>query len=290
MEGFSRAQERLENIRAVEPILSALRTVSQASMQTAQRQLTALERYGNDLIELTAWLPHQERPLVAKGVEVQPRALLVALGSDRGLCGPFNRDLADRIPREVDNLETPGREVELWSLGVRLHTASERLDIRPDLAERFSRKAVPDFSKADRLSRLCIERFQTGAIEEVRVLYNRPRKGGQYSITLKRLLPTELDGIREEKRDEFWPPPIIETDPGGLLRRLLIQIVQFRFKQCMLESSAAEHAARYHILEAAAQNTERLSEELEMEVQLARQEAITTEMLDLLAAAGLIKS
>ncbi len=290
MEGFSRAQERLENIRAVEPILSALRTVSQASMQTARRQLTALERYGNDLIELTAWLPMEDQPLIAKKVEVQPRALLVALGSDRGLCGPFNRDLADRIPREVDNMEAPGREVELWSLGVRLQTASERLDIRPDLAERFSRKSVPDFSKADRLSRLFIERYQAGAIKEVRVLYNRPRKGGQYSITMIRLLPIELDGIRGKDVDEFWPPPIIETDPGGLLRHLLFQIVQFRFKQCLLESSTAEHAARYHILEAAAQNTERLSEELEMEVQLARQEAITTEMLDLLAAAGLIKS
>ena len=290
MTGINRPEQRLENIQAVEPILSALRTVSQASMQSARRQLSALQRYGSDLLDLTAWLPVEAEVLGPGDEKAQSRMLMIAFGSDRGLCGSFNTDLAKELLNQLNELGTPEVELEVWALGLRLNSALDRRGFHPDHAERFARRSVPEFQKANRLTRRMLESYRTGRYNRVLVLFHRHRRGGRYLSFLEQLLPVEKEGIRRQESEEIWPPPILETDPKGLLRRLLIQAVEINFYEFMLASSEAEHAARYQILENAAQNTEQLMEELQMEVQLARQQAITTEMLDLVAAAGLIKS
>jgi len=290
MDGINRPEERLENILSVDPILSALRSVSQASMQSARRQLSTVERYGNDLFELTAWLPRNVPGLGSGEEEAQPRTLIIALGSDRGLCGTFNSELAEELLNQQRKLKSLLREFETWVLGLRLNTALDHVGIHPDRAERFARGSIPEFQKVHRLSQMMLEKYQQGHFDRAVVLFNQHRRGGRFSTALKQLLPMNQEELREQAEEDAWPPPIIETDPERLLRRLLIQAVEINLFSYMLASSEAEHVTRFHILEDAAQNTDRLIEELQMEVQLARQQAITTEMLDLVAAAGLIKS
>lgn len=286
----ARAERRLENIQAVEPILSALRTVSQGSMQAARKRLTAVRKYEKELLEISSWIPAGaalSHPEQKKG---RDRALFLALGSDRGLCARFNRDTAERLGRERNQFQNAGKEVEVWSLGLRLTTGLEQIGISPGFEERFARRAVPEFEQADRLAGRMRERFRRGRYQEVFVFYNRESKPGQYQQITERLLPRKIDRNSEKVPEEIWPPPIIETPPESILEQLLEQLVMINLYVFMLASSASEHNVRFHLLEDAAQNTERLTEELLMQVQRARQEAITTEMVELAAAAGLIKS
>ena len=87
---------------------------------------------------------------------------------------------------------------------------------------------------------------------------------------------------------EPWPPPIIETDPLGLYARLIEQWTSASLHGLLLESAAAEHSARFQLLEGATQNAERLIAELTLVVQTARQQAITREMQELATGAGLV--
>lgn len=286
----ARAERRLENIQAVEPILSALRTVSQGSMQAARKRLTAVKKYEKELLEISNWIPDEAALFQAEQKTGMDRALFLALGSDRGLCARFNRDTAERLGRERKQFQKAGKEVEVWSLGLRLTTGLEQIGIRPDFEERFARRAVPEFEQADRLAERMRESFRKGRCQEVLVFYNRESKPGQYQRIIERLLPREIDRNSEKDQKEIWPPPIVETPPESLLEQLVNQLVVINLYVLMMASSAAEHNVRFHLLEDAAQNTERLTEELQMEVQRARQEAITTEMVELAAAAGLIKS
>ena len=283
----ARAERRLENIQAVEPILSALRTVSQGSIQAARKRLTAVRKYEKELLEISDWIPDGAALSHPEHKTSESRALFLALGSDRGLCARFNRDTAERLRRERNQFKKTGKKIEVWSLGLRLTTGLEQIGIRPDFEERFARRAVPEFEQADRLAGRMRDSFRKGRYQEVFVFYNRESKPGQYQRITERLLPREIDRNSEKDQKEIWPPPIVETSPESLLKQLLDQLVVINLYVLMLASSAAEHNVRFHILEDAAQNTERLMEELQMEVQRARQEAITTEMVELAAAAGL---
>jgi len=286
----TRAESRLDNIRAVEPILSALRTVSQGSMQSARKRGAAVERYGRELLALTAWLPQDVKPSQAAAHSAEPRTLVVALGSDRGLCGRFNIDVADRLKAERIALEETGVSSEVWSLGMRLNARLSRMGIEPAASTRFARRALPAFSTADDLAQRILRKRHSGEMREVVLLLNRERRAGHYHTVREQLLPAEETlGVSDMADEEPWPPPIIETDPAGLLDRILAQATAIRLFGAMLASSAAEHAARYHLLEDASQNTERLTEELELAVQLARQQAITTEMQELAAGSGLMR-
>ncbi|MCK4451452.1 MAG: F0F1 ATP synthase subunit gamma, partial [Anaerolineae bacterium] len=103
-------------------------------------------------------------------------------------------------------------------------------------------------------------------------------------------LPTPEASPPDGRRSltEPWPPPIIETDPLSLYARVVEQLTAASLYRLLLESAAAEHVARFQLLEGATQSAERLIAELTLVVQTARQQAITREMQELAVGAGLI--
>ena len=289
MAGSGRAEERLENIESVEPILSALRSVSQAGMQAARRRAEGAERYGRDLLALAGWLPEPDRKRADEEEgEVRPGTLLIALGSDRGLCGPFNQHVVEALADQLADVKEEGRSAEIWALGLRLRYPLAELGIRPERGERFTEGSVPNFERAYQLAEGIQAGVRQGWYDRVLLILNRQLRADRTRTGVEQLLPLELE--EEGMVRDSWPPPILETDPAGLRDRIRRQALEVNLYRYLLRSSAAEHAARFYLLEDAAQNMDRLTEELEMEVQLARQQAITTEMMDLIAAAGLIKS
>jgi len=286
MDDPARVEARLDNIRAVEPILSALRTVSQGSMQAARKRLRAVERYSEELLALRGWLPGGAEP----AIDVSPDApvLILALGSDRGLCGRFNHEVADRVQALHTTRDMEGVQGRVWSLGLRLTARLEGLGLPPDQQERFARRALPAFERADRLAASLQKKIDDGSLRAVYLVHNQPHRAGLARSVDLRWLPLQL--ARGAAGEERWPPPIIETDPQDLLRRIRAQAAAIQLYAAMLASSAAEHAARYHLLEDAGQNTERLLADLQVAVQQARQQAITAEMQELAAGAGLMKT
>ena len=286
MKGSGRAEERLENIQSVEPILNALRTVSQASMQTARRKLGGAARYGREILELASWLPGEAPGRMQAGA--RRRTLLVVLGSDRGLCGTFNTDLVEALSGLLAQMDEERREALVWVLGHRLKSSLDREEILVDHAEGFAESTVPDFQRALQLAESIQAGFKEGRFGRVLIILNKRLQAERTRSEVEQLLPMKMKDI--QGKAERWPPPILETDPEELRERIRKQALEVNLYRFLLTSSAAEHAARFHLLENASQNMERLTEELEMEVQLARQQAITTEMMDLIAAAGLIKT
>lgn len=287
---MDRTEARLDNIRAVEPVLSALRTVSQGSMQAARKRGAAVERYGRELLALTTWLPEGVKPSPSEALFAHSRTLLVALGSDRGLCGRFNNDIVNQLVVQHRILDEQGIPHETWSLGLRLKRTLENSDVDTAFSGRFARRTLPAFDTAHDLASRMLAGLHAGDFREIVLVLNRERRAGRYSTVAERLLPAESATGSGSVHEVTWPSPIIETDPTGLLDRILAQAAAVQLFGAMLASSAAEHAARYHLLEDAAQNTERLAGDLEMAVQLARQQAITAEMQELAAGSGLIKS
>lgn len=293
MDSQERLQARLDNVTAVEPMLSALRTISLSSGLLALNRVQITDRYAVDLIrilaQVVASLPAGDRvgaPAVAgRSTSRHPveRLMILALGTERGLCGSFNETLAAHADFVVREHTNQGREVRLAALGKSAEKALRRRGQPPMWSLRLPARGLPPYGVAVRLTQEWLADYLAEDMG-VQVIYNARRGLSGYAPTSLQLLPPDVPTTSAPTE---WPP-IIETDPASLYHRALALWLSGTFYGIMLRSAAAEHSARYQLMEGAAQNAQRLTEELKLLLQVARQEAITSEIQDLMSGAGLV--
>jgi len=302
MEDLERAENRLTNIRTVEPILSALRTISLGSWQAVLKRKDGVRHYEERLVAtLPALLPHlptdrrTARPPLSPpmgGKEGGTRIAALVVGSERGLCGRFNAAVVERAERYLAEQETAGAQVELLALGARTTRILRRREWSLAWSATLSVTALPSYRLAFDLTHRWLARYEERELDAVDLIYNAYHGTARYEPTVVRMIPPTLptSGPLDGRRSlsEPWPPPIIETDPLSLYARVIEQWTAVSLYRRLLDSAAAEHSMRYQLMEAATQNAERLISELTLAVQTARQQAITQEMAELAAGAGLI--
>lgn len=290
MEDLERTETRLDNIRTVEPILSALRTISLGSWQAALKRKDSVRRYEERLTAmLPALLPHVRPPSFPSiGGDERGEARVVALviGSERGLCGRFNAAVVERAERYLAEQTAAGAQVELMALGTRVRRILRRHQQPLAWSGALSVTALPPYRLAFDLTRRWLTRYEEREVDAVDLVYNAYRGSARYEPTVARLVPPALPTPEADALP--WPPPIIETGPLSLYARVVEQWAAVSLYWLLLDSAAAEHSARFQLLEASTQNIERLIDELTLAVQTARQQEITQEMQELAAGAGLI--
>lgn len=290
MADLERIQGRLENIRTVEPILGALRTISLGSWQAALKQREGLRRYGERLQGILSLLvPYlQTRRRRPASVAASQRVAALAVGSERGLCGRFNETVADLAEQYLAQQADTGVTVEFLVLGGRLQRILERRRVPLAWAGPLPTTALPSFARAFDFTRRWLARYEAGELDAVDLLYNAYRGMGQYEPTIAHLIPPEAPSVGSVAADVSWRSTILETEPWALYARVVEQWAALSFYALLLDSAAAEHVTRYQLMEAAAQNADRLSEELLLELQSIRRQAVTSEMQELAVGAGLV--
>lgn len=287
MAELERITVRLENIQAVEPMLGALRTIALGSRLLALNKRYTVQQYQQALQLILALVSSH---LYNYSIQQETRqtiknlALLV-IGSERGLCGAFNDTVVAYAEQILTDYTTAGTRVMLMTLGKQAQRALRRRGHLSVWTGQLSATALPSFQLASQLTSQWLRDYEEYKLDAVEVLYNAYRGVTRYEPTTVRMLPPTLPPLAIEKPE--WPP-IIETDPLMLCVRVVELWLSAMLYSIMLESAAAEHSARYQLLDGASQNAERLIEELKLFLQVARQEAITAEMQDLASGAGLI--
>jgi F-type H+-transporting ATPase subunit gamma len=287
---LERAQARLDNIRSVEPILSALHTISLGSWQAAIRQSAGVQQYKERLTALLPpLLPHL--PVARrKKMDAQPaRIVALVVGSERGLCGRFNTTVANRAETYLAEQAECGTQVELAALGSRARRLLQRRGHELAWSGTLSITALPSSDLALDLTRRWLARYEAHELDGVDLIHNAYHGVGKYEPTVTRMLPPQLPGgAASGVQDAPQAPVIVETDPLSLYTRVIEQWAAVSLYERLLDSATAEHSARYQLLETATQNADQLIAELTLAIQTARQEAITRETLELAAGAGLI--
>lgn len=290
MEDLERTETRLDNIRTVEPILSALRTISLGSWQAALKRKDSVRRYEERLTAmLPALLPHvgpPSFPPIEGDERGEARVVALVIGSERGLCGRFNAAVVERAERYLAEQTAAGAQVELMALGTRVRRILRRHQQPLAWSGALSVTALPPYRLAFDLTRRWLTRYEEREVDAVDLVYNAYRGSARYEPTVARLIPPTLPTPEADALP--WPPPIIETGPLSLYARVVEQWATVSLYWLLLDSAAAEHSARFQLLEASTQNIERLIDELTLAVQTARQQEITQEMQELAAGAGLI--
>ncbi len=290
MEDLERTETRLDNIRTVEPILSALRTISLGSWQAALKRKDSVRRYEERLTAmLPGLLPHVRPPSfppIGGDERGEARVVALVIGSERGLCGRFNAAVVERAERYLAEQTAAGAQVELMALGTRVRRILRRHQQPLAWSGALSVTALPPYRLAFDLTRRWLTRYEEREVDAVDLVYNAYRGSARYEPTVARLIPPTLPTPEADALP--WPPPIIETGPLSLYARVVEQWATVSLYWLLLDSAAAEHSARFQLLEASTQNIERLIDELTLAVQTARRQEITQEMQELAAGAGLI--
>lgn len=291
---FERVKSRLDNIKAIEPLLGALRTMSMGTWQVALKKLESMAQYEQYLDEILLEILPQflnKRPPKNKKLPKETQTtdvIILVIGTERGLCGKFNENLATIAIDWIN--EQNFRNYQLWAMGSKL--IKELLHREIDLSKRFSfqTSALPSFEETFLTTQNWLSDYEQNAFSQFFLLYNQPMKGVNYQFTSLQLLPYEIREINSFTRTKTqkWPPPIIETDPQRIYQQIIHYLVTSNYHKALLKSTISEHAARYHLMQEAKNNAEDIIEDLNRVINNERKRQITQEMQELASGAGLL--
>lgn len=261
--------------------------------QTTQKKITEINRfeesYSHIINQIVSHLEvkykkrsitHAKKPLVAD-------TIILILGSERGLCGKFNETLAENALAWIKaQLLT---SCQIWAVGKRMIRALERMEVQISWQKSLNAKDLLSYSQSFLLTQDWLGQYEENHFNRFVILFNQMINGRSYHFATFNLLPYEvIKPTSIDTIEERWPPPIIETDPKGIYRQIIHQYIASSFYQVILKSTAAEHAARYYLLENARENADDIIEDLHRIIQTERRRKITQQVQELAVGAGLL--
>lgn len=214
---------------------------------------------------------------------------IVVFASNSSLCGGFNanvirhlNDLIDKYSKEV------GREnLLIYPVGRKVADAVKKMKGVVPMGDFQHMSGKPNYKEAAGLAEELMERFLNGEIQRVELLYNHFKSTSTQVLTHETYLPIDLsgeaNGAKAEGADEdaMNADYIIEPSAEKIVEKLLPKVLCMKIYTVLLDSAAAEHAARTMAMQIATDNANDLIQELTLLYNKSRQQAITNELLDI---------
>jgi F-type H+-transporting ATPase subunit gamma len=228
-----------------------------------------------------------DHPLHRPAGEVTKVAYVVITG-DRGLAGAYNSNVIRAAEREVQARRTEGKDYSLVVCGKKGVSYFRFRGYRID-AEFTGMSDTPTYEDARAVAETVSELFESGAVQEVVLVYTRFLSVGTQRVTVRQFMP--LTGVGAEKAETGATADYdFEPGPAEILERLLPRYVEARLFAAMLDSAASEHAARQRAMKSATDNADELIIKLSRVMNRARQDAITTEIMEIVGGAEALRA
>ena len=299
-------RNRIGSVENTKQVTGAMRMVAAAKLRRAQERIFETRPYAYRLREITRHLQQETdatatHPLFEKREEVR-RVLVILVTADRGLAGAFNSNairLAESTIEERYARQDRRGDLAMLAIGSKGHEYFARRDypMEGDFTGIFDDLR---FETARRAADRAISGFREERFDEVRLVYNEFKNTISQNRISEPLLPLPrerfLTPVMKEEGD-FSENGQAEDAPGdnvdylfepsaeGILDTLVPRYVRYQVWRAILESNAAEQGARMVAMENATNNAEDLLEDLRLEYNRARQDAITTEIIEITSGA-----
>ncbi len=282
MADIGEIRERLQNLSTIEHLIRSMRAMSAIRWRKAKNRLYAAQRYAERVRQQLSLVVSYPTPLV-RGVarlgDQKTRTALIVVGSDHGLCGTFNSVLFHTADVYIERWREEGREVQIIALG---KYARRYYCDRPEMCSllwehRFPLTHVVSFLETREIWQTISALYRESNLDELYLIYNYFISFGSYKQRIIRLLPPELTPLQMEA-DAL---PIMGSDATELQRLLLVEHLALQLYLGLVESMVSEQGARLQAMDAAKANIDDRSAELTRTYNVARQEQITQEMLEI---------
>jgi F-type H+-transporting ATPase subunit gamma len=281
MANLKEIRRRIASVKSTQKITRAMKMVAAAKLKKAQEAAESFRSYADlttsVLAEIATDAGAADHPLLKR--RQAKKSIIVVISSDRGLCGGFNSNLCRDIAGKL-NETTP--EPMISSIGRRGRDYFKRRDVTID-KEYDEVLDNPGYEAAAKIARELAKRYSEGEIDRIDLGYNEFVSVVTHVPTIRQLLPVVLPEQDNGETDEWVVPSDFIFEPGRqeLLEKLLPQYVEVQVYRALLESIAAEHAARMTAMDNATNNAGEMIDNLTLVYNRARQSAITSELMDI---------
>jgi F-type H+-transporting ATPase subunit gamma len=280
-------RRRIRSVKNTQQITKAMKMVSAAKLRRAQDRVIAARPYAQIMQRMLTNVAQAasedpdtaNNPLLARREE--KRILLLVITGDRGLAGAFNSSVVKMAQRFI--ADHRDAEVELELMGRKGRDSLRRR--HPHIAGEYTtlfQKAVR-YEDALEIARKVTDRFRKGELDAVYMVLNHFKTVATPELKTSRVLPIDLP--QSEERIDY----IYEQPPSELLGALLPRYIEIQFYWAMLESAAAEHAARMTAMDAASSNAADVIDRLTLNMNRVRQASITREIIEIVSGAAALE-
>lgn len=286
-------RRRIKSVQATKKITRAMELIAASRIAKAQARVHAAVPYSDSITavvrDLGAAGGDVQSPLLTGRPQVR-RACHVVIVADRGLCGGYNASVIRAAEGEIKADAERGVDYSLVLVGRKAETYFKFRGYAIDrVFAGFSDN--PTYGDARAIGRAVTEMFLNGEVDSVELVYTRFASAGVQEVVLRPLVP--LGAEIAEGGDAMAPGGTayeFEPSPGVILESLLPRYVEARVYAALLNAAASEHAARQRAMKAATDNAEELIKNLSRVMNRARQDAITTEIMEIVGGADALRS
>jgi len=278
-------RRRIRAVTNTEKITKAMKTVSASKLRRAQERILGARPFAREmqrvLYGLSTGIDVVAHPLLAPpDPGSSAPALLVVITADKGLCGGFNSALLRRATAYVQDADN---EVALALIGRKGRDFFRRrkMDVRYEEVNIFNDLR---YSHAQAVAEMAIQQFTGNQVSSVHLLYNEFKSVIQQDVVVEQLLPIPRLAPSEDD-GEVLAEYLFEPSSDQIFQTLLPRHVEVQIFRALLESAAAEHAARMTAMDAATRNAGDMIDSLTLHMNKVRQATITRELIEVVSGA-----
>ncbi len=295
-------RRRIRSVQSTKKITRAMELIAASRIVKAQARVAAAVPYADRITDVARHLQESggsNHPLLLPRPEIRTVALVV-IGADRGLCGGYNSSVIRAAEAEIREHARAGRDYTLVTAGrkVESYFRFRNYHIR---ASHSGFSGSPSYEDAREIASSLLQPFEAGELDLVQTVYTRFISAGRQEVIVRPLLPLD-SGDFEGGHTARGASPVsdhaeaakaayeFEPNPEAILDELLPRYAQARVYAALLNAAASEHAARQRAMKAATDNADELITALSRVMNRARQDAITTEIMEIAGGAEALKA
>ncbi|AWM13778.1 ATP synthase F1 subunit gamma [Flavobacterium sediminis] len=280
MANLKEIRNRISSVQSTMQITSAMKMVSAAKLKKAQDAITAMRPYAEKLTELlqnlSATLEGNTGGAFAEQREVN-KVLIVAVTSNRGLCGAFNANVIKEVKNRVNFYQ--GKQVDVVSIGKK---GNDILSKTNTILANYS--SVFDdltFDKVADIAQVLMDKFVAAEYDKIEIVYNNFKNAATQIVKTEQFLPLAPIAEGEAIASDY----IFEPSKEEIVSTLIPKSLETQLYKSVRDSFAAEHGARMTAMHKATDNATALRNQLKLTYNKARQAAITGEILEIVGGA-----
>ncbi len=288
-------RRRIRTVKNTQQITRAMKFVSAAKLRRAQERVVAARPYAREILNVlrsaVARIEQVTHPLLERRPE--QRLLVVVLSGDKGLCGAFNANVLRKLAEFLRRHER--EEKEIVAVGRKSRDALRKGKVKI-VAEFVNVSINVEFRHAREIAEKVIPAYASRSVDAVYIIYNEFKSVLQQNLVVEKLLPIDpaafvppasaAEGQTGAAASTSPVDYIYEQPPAEMFERLVPRYVEGEIYRTLLESAAAEHAARMTAMDSATNNAADLIDSITLHMNKVRQAGITKEIIEVVSGAA----
>ncbi len=296
MANLKEIKRKIASVKGTQKTTRAMKLVSSAKLKRAEEIATRSKVYATKLTELLTEIAQKMSQNNADGIDnvfmkenKNPKRVdIVFVTSDKGLCGGFNHQTIKQANKIMQEYVDAGVEVRLSGVGKKgiaffKYNQVEMLNQIDDLSSK------PDYARSTELIDSLVKDYVAGETDKIILIHNGYVNMIVQKVYTQQLLPIDTSSLEITKSVALSEMEVEPDDDDTLLEALVQKYVEYTMYYALLDSLAAEHSARMQAMDAATNNAGEMVKKLSIAYNKARQEAITTELIEIISGMESLK-